>query len=216
MKSILLLIGENLLKHYNKWDILTFIAFTFLSLLIGQVTFFYLIYFFWWNEVILSVVDRFYSRRNPNAVFKRSDDLPWVARFFMMLVYLIIAFFVFVIFEGWHNQDHELMGKNAITLYLLNPFFTLNLIFILIQRIRLHKKKQPVDMYFGITTPNKIILHVSLLVGLFLLIFVVNKYPTLFTSKNHWGSALIALPFLLMKLGMYYKLERENKMGETR
>lgn len=93
---------------------------------------------------------------------------------------------------------------NMKALFFQNWFFNINLFFVIAERIYLHKSHQPIQVSFGGFTPNMIVLHVSIILGAIMMFFVVKKYPVTFTPENLWGSVLIALPFLLLKMGMQY------------
>lgn len=202
MKSILFLIGEQLLKYYGKWDIFVFTGFTLLAILFGQVTVFYLIYFFWWTELITISIDRFFILRNPNALFK-GENIRWGiwGSYFMMAIYWVFIIIIFLALAPTHDDDIMI---NAGVLTFRNIFFNLNLLYILIQRVRLHLSHQPIDVYYGGFTPNAIVLHGSVVVGAVLVFFVIREYPEFFNTGNRFGSVLLALPFLLIKIGSYY------------
>ena len=112
-------------------------------------------------------------------------------------------YFVFiVIFFGFiANFDNtDILSTNMKILFFSNWFFNLNIIFIIFERILLHQSKQAVTVYFGGFTPNMIILHVSIIAGGVLMFFVVKQHQDIFTPANHWGSVIIVMPFILLKL----------------
>src|SRR5690606_13590375 len=102
------------------------------------------------------------------------------------------------------SDNKEVMIANMRVLAFQNWFFTGNLIFVLLERIYLHKKQQPLKVYFGAFTPNVIVLHISIIIGAIVMFFVVKRYPEIFTPENSWGSAVIVLPFLLLRMLMDY------------
>jgi uncharacterized BrkB/YihY/UPF0761 family membrane protein len=85
-------------------------------------------------------------------------------------------------------------------LFFKNWFFNSNLLFILVERIFLHLKEQPIVVSFGHFTPNMIILHLSIIIGGILMFFIVKNYPETFTKDNLWGAVIITLPFVLLKM----------------
>ncbi|MBN9294013.1 MAG: hypothetical protein J0G96_08555 [Flavobacteriia bacterium] len=186
--------------NYQKWDFLIFTALTLLSILNGQTTVFYLIYFFWWNELLRIIVDRILYKKNPNAKFMGDKRDSIFSSFFMMGIYFvfIVVFFGFI---ASYKHDAEIY-VNMKTLFFQNWFFNVNLLFIIAERIFLHKTHQPMEVSFGGFTTNMIILHISIIVGGCLLFFVVQNYPETFTPENLWGSVLVALPFLLLKMAV--------------
>lgn len=85
------------IKNYQQWDFIIFLLLTLLSIINGQTTVFYLMYFFWWNELIRIIVDKFYAKKNPNDINKdwQSSDLK--GELFLMGIYwvFLIVFFWF-------------------------------------------------------------------------------------------------------------------------
>ncbi len=190
------------LVHYRKWDFLIFTLLTILSLLNGQTTVFYLIYFFWWNELIRIILDKICFRHNPNAILVSDKK----ARAFESVIQMGIYFIFIVVFLGflanWKNT--VLLMINMDILFFQNAFFNINLILVAVERIYLHKAKQPLKVNFGSFTPNMIVLHISIILGAVLMFFVVRNLPDIFTPTNLWGSVIIILPFLLLKLAISY------------
>lgn len=197
-------------QHYRQWDFITFTVLTLLSVLSGQTTVFYLIYFFWWNELVRLFVDRFCYKRNPNAVYEDGHATDFGSSLFLMGIYWVFIVVIFGFIAG--SDSTEIIIANMRVLVFHNWFFNLNLIFVLFERIYLHKTRQPLQIYFGAFNPNTIVLHISIIVGAVLMFFVVKEYPNIFTPENRWGSALIALPFLLLKMCVGYLSIAENQL----
>ncbi len=203
---------EQQVQHYRQWDFITFTVLTLLSVLSGQTTVFYLIYFFWWNEFVRLFVDRFCYKRNPNAVYEDRHATDFGSSLFLMGIYWVFIVVIFGFIAG--SDSTEIIIANMRVLVFHNWFFNLNLIFVLFERIYLHKTRQPLQIYFGAFNPNTIVLHISIIVGGVVMFFVVKEYPNIFTPENRWGSALIALPFLLLKMGMQYLTASDNKIDK--
>ena len=195
------------IKKYQKWDFLVFMLLTLLSVLNGQTTVFYLMYFFWWNEVIRLIVDRLYFKKNPNAINEDWQSTGFMGGLFSMGVYwvFLIVFFGFIAV----SDNREIILTNMEIVFFQNWFFNLNLIFVLFERIYLHQKQQPLTIYFGAFNPNMIVLHVSIIVGGLILFFLVKRFPETFTPENQWGSVVIVFPFLLLKM-LNQKLSSDN------
>ncbi|MVO09192.1 hypothetical protein GOQ30_08470 [Flavobacterium sp. TP390] len=195
------------LKKYQKWDFLVFMLLTLLSVLNGQTTVFYLMYFFWWNELIRLIVDRLYFKKNPNAINEDWQSTGFMGGLFSMGIYwvFLIVFFGFIAV----SDNREIILTNMEIVFFQNWFFNLNLIFVLFERIYLHQKQQPLTIYFGAFNPNMIVLHVSIIVGGLILFFLVKRFPETFTPENQWGSVIIVFPFLLLKM-LNQKLSSDN------
>lgn len=163
---------------------------------------FYLIYFFWCTEFIHIVIDRIFYIRNSNATLTSQIKGFALGPFFMMGIYFV---FIVVFFAFIANYDNtEIVIANMSVLFFKNWFFNVNLMLVLVERVFLHITKQPIQISFGGFTANMAVLHVSIIIGAFLTFFVVQKYPTIFTPDNLWGSVVIITPFLLLKLLLTY------------
>lgn len=184
--------------NYQQWDFLIFTALTLLSILNGQTTVFYLIYFFWWNEWLRIIIDRILYKKNPNAKFTGDKRDSIFSSFFMMGIYFVFIVVFFGIITSYKNDAQ--MFVNVEVLFFQNWFFNINLLFVIAERIFLHKTEQPMEVSFGGFISHMIVLHISIVVGGCLLFFVVQNYPETFTPENLWGSVLVALPFLLLKM----------------
>lgn len=196
-------------KNYRKWDFIIFLSLTLLSVLNGQTTVFYLIYFFWWSALIQLVVDFSYRNWNKNAIREKDGQFEFGSLFLMGIYWVfIVVFFGFI--AGSNHQD--IIYANMQVLFFQNWFFNGNLIFILIERVFLHKTQQPVRIYLGAFSPNAIVLHISIIVGGVVMFFVVKNYPETFTPENRWGSLLIVLPFLFLKMLMQKLTASDNVM----
>lgn len=188
---------EQPLQYYRQWDFLIFMVLTLLSVVNGQSTVFYLLYFFWWNELIRLVLDRLCYKHNKNAVYEITRNSRFFESLFLMGIYWVFLVVIFGFIVASDNTD--IVIANMQVLFFHNWFFNINLLFVLLERWYLHKTQQPLHVYFEAFNPNTIVLHVSIIVGVVLMFFVVRNYPEIFTPQNRWGSALIILPFLLLR-----------------
>lgn len=179
--------------YQGRVNVLVFTLLTVVSLLFAQTTIFYLIYFFWCNELINMIVDCIFYRKYAAIV-----EIPSYSSFFVMAMYGVFIVVFFGLIANWKNTD--LITVNLKILLFKNWFFNINLLFVLAERTYLHKTKQPILLSFGSFTANMTVLHISIILGGLLMIFVVKKYPTVFTPDNLWGAVIIILPFLLLKV----------------
>ncbi|WP_321288401.1 hypothetical protein [uncultured Sunxiuqinia sp.] len=192
------------LVHYRKWNFFIFTVLTILSLLNGQTTVFYLIYFFWWNEIVRIIIDKLIYKHNPDVVLSNPNNVGILASIIQMGVYFV---FIVVFFGFLANLNNpELLMINMNILFFQNLFFNINLIIAAAERIYLHKSRLPLKVSFGSFTPNMIVLHISIILGAVIMLFVVRNFPDVFTPTNFWGSVIIILPFLLLKLFISHSL----------
>lgn len=192
-----ILLGKQALIK-GRLNVLVFTLLTFVSLLFKQTTIFYIIYFFWCSEVIRIVVDRISYQLNLNAKKEFQNTAMVFGSFFLMAIY---GLFIIVFFGLMANAKlNELMIVNLEILMFKNWFFNINLLFVLAERIYLHLTKQPIQIGFGGFTINMLVLHISIVIGGLLMFLVVKNYPDVFTPENIWGSVIIILPFMLLRI----------------
>lgn len=184
------------LQNYRKWDFLIFTGITTASILQGQSTVFYVLYFFWWTELIRLGVDRLIASKNPNARIDRTESIG--ASLFIMAIYWVFLVVFFGFIANWKNQ--ELTIINFQILFFQNWFFNANLVLVLLERLYLHLQEHPIQVRFGGFTAGMVLLHVSIILGGLVMFFVVKNYPDFFTPENVWGSLLIISPFLLLRM----------------
>ncbi len=185
-------------KFWTFIDFAVMTTFTALSIFDGTATVFYVLYLFWWYEFfnisINQIFDRVYKRKRPTD----AHAMNRVGPIFMMFVYII---FIIVFFGGiavWRNRD--LLDLNIETFLFKNFYFNLNLLFILVELIyRNVQEKNRMAIKYGISS-NMVVLHVSIILGVLLLYFVVNKHPETFAPDKVFASLLILIPFLLLRL----------------
>lgn len=193
---------EKPLKYYSQWDFLVFTLLTALSIWSGQTTVFYVILFFWWNELIRIIIDRIFFKRNKNAVLASNKTTSIFGSIIQMGVYFIFIVVFFGFMANWNNE--VLIFTNMKVLFFRNWFFNINLLFVTIERVFLHKKQTPVKVSFGAFTPNMLVLHVSIILGVILMLFIVRNFPETFTPTNLLGSVLIIFPFLVIRAFALY------------
>lgn len=194
--------------NYSTWEFAVFAVLTLLSIVNGQTTVFYLIYFFWWNELVRIIIDRFYYKKNHNAKVANIGAKGIASSLFVMVIYFVFI----VVFFGFFavSKNKELIMVNMEVLFFHNWFFNANLLFIIIERIYLHTTKQPLLVGFGGFTLNMIVIHISIILGALMLFFIVKPFPNFFTPENLWGSVLVALPFVLLKMAGSYVMSKFN------
>ena len=188
------------LAGYSRWSFLFFSLLTFISILNGKTTPFYIIYFFWWNEFIHLLVDKLLYKRNANAILTTNNN--GFSSFGLMGAYWLFIVVIFGIMANYDNTKIVLI--NLEVLVLQNWFFNINLIGVAVGRIYLHLSKKAVEVNTGAVSPNMVVIHISIILGAFVLFFVVRKFPITFTPDNFWGSILIVTPFMLLKMLIDY------------
>jgi len=196
---------QKYLTSNSSLDVVIFLLLTALAVYTGQSTVFYIIYFFWWNELICILIDKIFKV----FVWKtKSNPQETVGPFFLMFIYGVFIIVFFGLIANWKND--EIIIENFKVLLFKNWFFNLNLLYILVITILKYRQLNESKTYFGAFSNNMIILHVSIILGGFMMFFVVKNFPDFFTPENLLGSVLIISPFLLLKLVFHY-LALKNK-----
>lgn len=177
------------------------------SMLQGETTVFYIVYLYWWHELIASILDVVYSRR-----LRMQDKAHPVisflgARLFLLGVYLvfIVTFFGFI--SSWENK--EALKINITVFFFKDSMFTLNLAAILVNEWWWRSGSSiPVRNIEDPFTGRMLVMHLSIILGAIISFMVVKRFPELFSSTSLWGSVAVSLPFLVLKAFMTKRLEQ--------
>ena len=181
------------------------------SMLQGETTVFYLVYLYWWHELIASVLDGIYFSAVAKQSKKQTLMNPIGGRIFLLSMYLV---FIVVLFGFMSNWENDTLLKIYITVLVFrDPVFTLTLAGILINEWlgRYHSSLTPRNVG-GPLSGRMLVLHLSIIMGAVISFMVVRKFPQFFTPDNLWGSVLVSVPFLLLKAYMDRRLEVADQM----
>lgn len=184
-------------QKFNRLDIVMTVFFTILGLINGQVSVFYIIYLFWFQELIRTFITFFFLQKNTTTKFSISD---FFGSLFMLFIYFIFIVVLFGFILNW--GDFKLTALNMEVLLFRNMFFNVSILFFAIEFF-LFLKTNPKEIRIediGAFNVRHIILHISIIVGGLIQFFVVKKYPEIFTPENLWGSVAVIAPFLLLRI----------------
>lgn len=203
--------GRDLFLQLYRWVNLFFvIILPAYAVFKGFTTVFYIIYLYWWHELISSSLDGFYfylhKKRNPGAATE--DPLlivnPVRIRFFILAVYFVFIVVLFGFVSNWGNS--QLIVMNVRVLMLKDFYFLANLTCLLLNEwwLRHHyaTKDNTPQKYNTAQHPfagRMIVLHVSIIGGAVMYFWLLQEFPQTFIPGNLWGSVIIATPFLLAK-----------------
>ncbi len=187
---------NNSARSYAWVDAAVMTLITALSVYNGQASVFYIIYLFWWNEVITAVAtwlfDKIYKRKKIPI-----SGAEYSGRFFLLGIYWVFIFVFFGLIANW--KSHEIIIINMNVLLFKNYFFLANLVFFVLEQCKYHIQHKDDTQQNSTFTPNMVVLHISIVLGGLVIFFVVKKFPETFTPDNIWGSVLIIAPFLLLR-----------------
>ncbi|MGV3767042.1 MAG: hypothetical protein ACO1NW_13000 [Chitinophagaceae bacterium] len=184
------------------------LALTGLSVYNGQATVFYIIYLFWWNELIVKVAGKIFNRLSSPAT-KRQTAPASASSAPLMLIYWILIVVIFGFVTGL--EDQSAMQTNLAVLFFRNTYFNMNIVFMVITAF-LHKVQNSnlvADERAPEITGNMIVLHISIILGAFIFFMVVRGFPETFAPANRWSAVLVIAPFLLLRFLMHW-LQRRN------
>lgn len=194
------------LQFYPPTNFLLNIIIPAIGIFQGNTTVFYIVYLYWWHELISSVLDGIFYFLRPqhrDAGYKGPNPL-WY-RLFLLFIYFIFILVLFGIMSSW-NHMHQ-MGINAEVFLFRNWIFNATLLGILLNELwlrRTHLRPVQFDPFSG----RMFVMHISIILGGFVLLAVSKRFPQLFTPHNLWGSVLTATPFLLLKA---WQLRQEHQ-----
>ncbi len=194
----------NKAKHIYWADIAALLFFTILTCVAvatKQITIFYVIYVFWWDEIIKTVFDklRFIFRKNEIA-----DQETYRAnvgtRFFMLALYAVFIIVCFGFIIDWGNTDA--IVKNAQVLLFRNIYFNISLLSFIGREMYVYsnKKIQNNNPARTVMSNGIITLHVSIIIGILLWALASKKFGVAMPVSLEAYSAILAIvPFLIIK-----------------
>ncbi len=184
------------MRQLYKIDLFTMLVITLLGITQGQVTVFYIIYLFWFQELIRTSVDFVYLFRQKKGIAEKFDCIKIsFGSFFILFIYVVFIVLLFGFMLNWGNR--ELLGKNILVLVFRNWYFNINMLLFLAEYIYFRNKADNSSLQMPLFSRRHIILHISIILGALIQLAVV---PHFHLENNPWSSALVILPFLLLKI----------------
>lgn len=186
--------------EFSRVDILLTVILTFIGIFNLQVTVFYIVYLFWFQEVIRTVIDSIEAWRRKTP----SEDSPSILEnalscFFLLFVYLVFIIVLFGIFLGFQDKNQLLINLEVVLFR--NWTFNINLIVFLIGYIA-YRRFNPDDFQnLHAFNPRHILLHISIILGGLIQFMLVPRLEIL----PPWDSIIIISPFLFLKSWMTRK-----------
>ncbi len=170
-------------------------AITVLAIVNKQISVFYIIYLFWWDEVLKSVFDLFKHWSKKYSLEKPiQHGFNTSGRFFFLFVYLvfIIVFFGFMI--DWKNKD--MVGLNLEVFMFMNPLFNFSLLSFLLREIYLYRHTEENRKTHHMLSNGIITLHISIILGILMWAFITLKLQHL----GNYSVVFAIIPFMLLKV----------------
>lgn len=192
------------LHFYPPINLILSILLPAIGILQGSTTVFYIVYLFWWQELLASILDGiFYYRWRTHTPEYRGPN-PFWARLFLLFIYFTFIIVLFGLMSSLHND--RVMALNIEVFVFRNWIFNISIIGILLNEFWMRKSLDtPPEIKFDPFGGRMIVLHISIILGGLVLMALSRQYPNLFSEENLWGAVLTATPFLLLKAWFIHK-----------
>lgn len=170
-------------------EVWTTLLLSILAIWQNQVTVFYMIYLFWWQEFLRTIVDVLLGSYRG----EQSRKGMVLGSFFILFIYLVFIVVIFGLVLAFRHKEHFILNANI--MFFKNWWFNSNLLLFLIEYIFYRNVQHKGEVTIQVFNPRHIILHISIILGAFVQMLLVPKLalnPTL-------SSLLVISPFLLLK-----------------
>lgn len=176
-------------------ETITLLIITLLGVINGEVTVFYIVYLFWFQELIRTVVDAvFVFNKSKTTTAKSIFVSSMISSFFLLFVYLV---FIVVLFGLILNLGNEkLMQQNILVVIFQNWYFNITMLLFSVEYIYFRKNEDNTSLALKIFNRRHIILHLSIILGGLIQMSLVPRLDL----NIIWHSAVVVLPFLLLKI----------------
>ncbi len=192
--------------NFQKTETLTFLLITLLGVANGQVSVFYIVYLFWFQELLRTLVDFFVIFRQ-----KKNISEKWLfikmsfGCFFILCIYFVFIVLLFGFMLNW--RDLDLLGDNIMVLMFRNWYFNSNILLFLAEYMYFRSKSDNTGLELRLFNRRHIILHVSIIMGAMIQMAIVPRLEI----ESKWVSALVVLPFMLLKLWLDKPVNHEKR-----
>lgn len=185
----------------NLISLLLFTGLTVAALVMQEITIFYVIYIFWWDECIKVLFDflRYIFNKkeieNP-ALLKISVG----SRFFMLFIYIVFIIVCFGFIIEWNTNNS--IAKNAQVLLFQNIYFNISLVSFIAREMYVYRNK--IQTINTAVLPNMmsgslITLHLSIILGILFWAVATKKLGSLPLELERYSTIIAIVPFLIIK-----------------
>lgn len=191
--------------------LLLFTALTVAAVGIQEITIFYVIYVFWWDEIIKTGFDFLRSRFKKNEIKDLHAYKATISsRFFMLFIYIVFIIVCFGFIIEWNTR--ESIYKNAQILLFQNVYFNISILSFTARELYVYSNSAIIINTPRNTMSNGIItLHISIIFGLLLWAVASKRLGSLPVSIEEYSTALAIAPFLIIKfLFEWFEIKLKN------
>src|SRR5690606_38748662 len=161
------------MNKYLKSDLFSTFIITFLGIVDGQITVFYVIYLFWFQELIRTLIDLFFIKKRNNEIRSAFYLREIFSSFFILFIYFVFIIVLFGFMLDWNNKQN--MATNIYIFIFSNWYFNLNIIVFAIQYYFYRKVADNTNLSLQAFNHRHIILHVSIIMGAIIQMMLVPK-----------------------------------------
>lgn len=174
-----------------------------------NITVFYIIYLFWWDEFLKTVFHRLRYHFKKDLFQNPVQVLNGIkARLFFLFIYIVFIIVIFGLVINW--KDHDLIIMNLEVLFFKNTFFNITLFTFLLREMAIYQIGSDQITFNTSLSKGVITLHISIVLGI-LLWFLVSKKFILFTDH---AVIFSIIPFLLLKI-FFEVMEIKDNTSES-
>ena len=186
----------------TKTSLIAITFFTIIELYYKQTSVFYILYLFWFDEFIKTIsnwITYYFKKKKIENQARFVENIK--TRFFMLFGYFL---FIVILFGLVMNRnDFNLIGINLTVLAFQNTFFNLSIAAFVVREIYLYCNNAQDDEAFYTVSNGIIILHLSIILGVFIWFLSTRKFQIPVEYVNIFS----IIPFLLLKLLFEIKLK---------
>jgi len=157
-----------LIKHpFKTVETLFFLALTILALIDHSLSVFYLIYLFWMQEFIRTLVDSAIILKRAQGISARFNLLRTIfPSFFVLKIYLV---FIIVLFGFMLNlKQTDIMVDNLSVFFFQNWYFNIYILLFFVEYVIMRIRYPNEDIEVVPFNYRHIIIHVSIILGAFI------------------------------------------------
>ena len=182
-------------------------VFTLLTIINNQISVFYIIYLFWFDEFLRTIFKFiFYYFKIKNIEAKQLYFSTIKSKLFVLFIYFIFIVVCFGLLIDWKKTDLILL--NFEVFLFKNELFNFTIATFLGRELLLYFKNEFNIIHQNIFLSKRIIvLHISIIIGMCIWGFLPKHLYE--SSNSNILSGLIILPFLLLKL--FFEIQEINK-----
>ena len=201
------------MKHQlsNNLNLFGTLVFSVIALVNQEISVFYMLYLFWWQELISIFGSVFSKIKKGFPFFKSLKSLG--QSLFLMGIYFVFIVVMFGFVFSFRNE--KLFSIFAEVLMFMNVSFNLNLLVALLLMLVKVFQDQIVHEDHEIFSSNMIVLHISIILGAGLHFLIKDYFDDSFDSKSIVPYIVSAVPFLILKTVFEYYKNKENKGNYT-